>query len=118
MAREPSYSMLFDKAQAGQQQDQQDTRQQTTYQGVNPWKKETFNLTEQGQIYKRDPALAERLAKEAGKKLSGSETSEAWDGQTNPWAPGHKNLTHQGEAYRQNPQKAREMAAQYGYDLQ
>jgi hypothetical protein len=32
---------------------------------VNPWKKETFNLTAQGQIFRRDPALAERLKAEA-----------------------------------------------------
>ncbi len=36
---------------------------------ANPWKKETFNLTEQGRILKEDRALAERLAKEAGASL-------------------------------------------------
>jgi DNA-binding transcriptional MerR regulator len=31
----------------------------------NPWKKETFNLTEQGRIYRENPKLAEQLEKEA-----------------------------------------------------
>jgi hypothetical protein len=31
----------------------------------NPWKKETFNLTKQAEIFKKDPALAERLRSEA-----------------------------------------------------
>lgn len=31
----------------------------------NPWKKETFNLTEQGRIFKENPELAARLEKEA-----------------------------------------------------
>lgn len=34
--------------------------------GVNPWKRETRNLTEQGRIVKTDPQLAARLKKEAG----------------------------------------------------
>lgn len=33
---------------------------------VNPWKRETRNLTHQGQILKTDPQLAARLKKEAG----------------------------------------------------
>jgi hypothetical protein len=33
---------------------------------VNPWKKETRNLTQQGQILKSDPQLAARLKREAG----------------------------------------------------
>jgi hypothetical protein len=36
-----------------------------TYSGRNPWVKATFNLTEQGQIFKKDPALAARLMKAA-----------------------------------------------------
>ena len=39
-----------------------------TFQGstiTNPWGKETFNLTLQGQITKADPALAEKLKKQA-----------------------------------------------------
>lgn len=35
-------------------------------QGVNPFKKETFNLTEQGRLIKEDPAKARRFAKQAG----------------------------------------------------
>lgn len=33
---------------------------------VNPWAKETFNLTKQGEIYKSDPARAKVLMQEAG----------------------------------------------------
>ena len=33
---------------------------------ANPWKKDTFNLTLQGQILTGDPELAKRLKKEAG----------------------------------------------------
>lgn len=36
---------------------------------ANPWKKETFNLTEQGKIAKENPALAKQLAAAAGKSL-------------------------------------------------
>jgi hypothetical protein len=32
---------------------------------VNPWKTATFNLTDQGRILRADPALAERLKREA-----------------------------------------------------
>jgi hypothetical protein len=31
----------------------------------NPWKKETFNLTEQGRLFRENPKLAERLRQEA-----------------------------------------------------
>ena len=34
--------------------------------GTNPWKKETFNLTEQGRIYKENPTQARQLAAAAG----------------------------------------------------
>jgi flagellar motility protein MotE (MotC chaperone) len=34
----------------------------------NPWKKETFNLTEQGRILREDPEKAKRLMSEAGIK--------------------------------------------------
>ena len=33
---------------------------------VNPWAKDTFNLTKQGEIYKSDPARAKVLMQEAG----------------------------------------------------
>jgi len=32
----------------------------------NPWAKETWNLTKQGQIIKNDPALAEKYKAEVG----------------------------------------------------
>lgn len=32
----------------------------------NPWKKETFNLTEQGKIFRADPAQAKELMAAAG----------------------------------------------------
>ena len=35
---------------------------------VNPWKKETFNLTLQGKILREDPAKATRMKAEAGAK--------------------------------------------------
>jgi hypothetical protein len=35
---------------------------------VNPWSKQHWNLTHQGQIYKRDPDKAMRLAQAAGHK--------------------------------------------------
>ena len=38
--------------------------------GVNPWKKETLNLTAQGAMIKKDPAKAKRMAAEAGQKLN------------------------------------------------
>ena len=34
----------------------------------NPWKKETWNLSKQGEIFRKDPNLAVRLKKEAGVK--------------------------------------------------
>ena len=34
----------------------------------NPWKKETFNLTKQGEVLRKDPNLAIRLKAEAGVK--------------------------------------------------
>ncbi|MDO4267448.1 MAG: phage scaffolding protein [Eubacteriales bacterium] len=33
---------------------------------ANPWKKETFNLTEQGRIYKENPTMAKQMASAAG----------------------------------------------------
>ena len=40
-----------------------------THGGLNPWKKESFNATEQARIMKHDRAEAERLAAEAGQTL-------------------------------------------------
>lgn len=39
------------------------------YTGPNPWKRETRNLTKQGEIARDDPDLAQRLAREAGVNL-------------------------------------------------
>ena len=36
---------------------------------TNPWASDSFNLTEQGRILREDPALAKRLAGEAGRTL-------------------------------------------------
>lgn len=37
--------------------------------GSNPWAKDTWNLTEQGRVMQADPARAQRLAAQAGKKI-------------------------------------------------
>lgn len=37
---------------------------------ANPWQKASWNLTQQGQIYKADPDKARRLAAEAGRPLT------------------------------------------------
>ncbi|EJO5347147.1 phage scaffolding protein [Clostridium botulinum] len=37
-----------------------------TPQGYNPWKKESFNLTEQGKIFKENPEQAKQLMVQAG----------------------------------------------------
>jgi hypothetical protein len=36
---------------------------------ANPWKKETFNLTQQGVIFRNNPEQARKLAAEAGAKI-------------------------------------------------
>lgn len=38
---------------------------------INPFKKDTFNLTEQGKLFKENPALAKSLAQEAGINIGG-----------------------------------------------
>lgn len=35
----------------------------------NPWKKDSFNMTEQGKIYKENPALAKQMAADAGMQI-------------------------------------------------
>lgn len=40
---------------------------------VNPWRKETFNLTEQGKIFKENPAQARELMAAAGVPKMGKE---------------------------------------------
>ena len=37
---------------------------------VNPWKKESFNMTEQGKILRNDPVQAKQLASAAGITLN------------------------------------------------
>ncbi|MEW8955600.1 phage scaffolding protein [Clostridium sp.] len=37
-----------------------------TPQGYNPWKKETFNLTDQGKLFKENPEHAKQLMDQAG----------------------------------------------------
>jgi hypothetical protein len=37
--------------------------------GYNPWKKETWNLTEQSKIFRTDPERARNLARQAGETL-------------------------------------------------
>lgn len=39
------------------------------YSGVNPWKKETFNLTEQGKLFKENPAQAKEMMSAAGTQI-------------------------------------------------
>lgn len=38
-------------------------------QSKNPWAKDSFNLTEQGKIYKENPTLAKQMASEVGVQL-------------------------------------------------
>lgn len=45
---------------------------------MNPWSKQHWNLTRQGQIYKQDQAKAMRLAQAAGHKDALSACSSAW----------------------------------------
>lgn len=39
--------------------------------GPNPWKSESWNMTEQGRIFNTDPVKADKLAKAAGTKIGG-----------------------------------------------
>lgn len=39
---------------------------------ANPWSAEGWNMTKQGEIFKKDPTRAEQLAKAAGTKIGGS----------------------------------------------
>lgn len=66
MKQSEEYAMLFEGARQG-------GGSRTTGSGkgtVNPWAKDTLNLTEQGRIVKENPALAKQLAGEAGVTLS------------------------------------------------
>lgn len=39
---------------------------------ANPWKKDQWNMTEQGKIYRENPERAEQLAKQAGTTIGGA----------------------------------------------
>lgn len=56
----PDTSFLFDN------DDHRDPSQSKGKGIVNPWRRETFNLTEQGRIVTTNPGLAERMRLEAG----------------------------------------------------
>ena len=58
----------------------------------------SFNLTEQAQIWKRDPALADRM-------------KVAARGEVNPWLPGMRNLTEQTRITRDDPALAAKLKA-------
>lgn len=42
----------------------------------NPWSAENWNMTEQGQVYRADPAKADRMAKAAGSKIGGQKPTK------------------------------------------
>jgi len=42
----------------------------SSFEGINPWKKDSFNLTKQGEIVMKDPAKAAKLMQEAGVKVT------------------------------------------------
>jgi len=42
----------------------------SSFDGINPWKKDSFNLTKQGEIITKDPAKAAKLMQEAGVKVT------------------------------------------------
>lgn len=44
--------------------------------GENPWKRDSWNVTKQGQIIRQDPRKAEQLAKAAGTKVGGARPSK------------------------------------------
>lgn len=65
MKQSPEYAMLFSGGKAGAGSG---TLQYGGKSIDNPWKKETFNLTLQGKIFKENRELAMRLKSEAGVK--------------------------------------------------
>lgn len=46
-----------------------DSKRKAQERGPNPWKDESYNLTQQSRIFKENKPLAEKLAKEAGKPV-------------------------------------------------
>lgn len=109
MARNPEYSMMFSTEKAHQESQ---NRQEPGYSGVNPFRKETFNLTEQGRLVRENRALAVRLKAEAE-----GNTGKAQNKNANPWKKETFNLTEQGQIVRKNPELAKRLAAQAGKTL-
>jgi len=66
MKQDPQFAVLFEGGVAGAGSK---TERGGSGKQVNPWKKETLNLTEQGRIVRENPELAKRLATEAGAVL-------------------------------------------------
>lgn len=62
MKTNPEFAMLFKGGKYGTGSHNDNNGDS----GSNPWKKETFNLTEQGKILRSDPEKARRLAAAAG----------------------------------------------------
>lgn len=67
MKADPATAMLFEGASYGAGSHNTPGGTGTT---VNPWKEDTFNLTEQGKLVRENPDLAKSLAAKAGKKLN------------------------------------------------
>lgn len=67
VAQRPSEQHLF-KPKGGRGNDSPGAGNKPQSTATNPWKKENFNLTEQGRILTSNPALATRLKAEAGVK--------------------------------------------------
>lgn len=66
MKQDPQFAVLFEGGVTGAGSK---TERGGSGKQVNPWKKETLNLTEQGRIVRENPELAKRLATEAGAVL-------------------------------------------------
>lgn len=67
MKQDEAFAMLFE---GGIQGAGSGTKNGSGGRLKNPWKAETFNLTEQGKLVKDNPDLAKRLAAEAGVTLA------------------------------------------------
>lgn len=65
-ALKKSDSYLFEEEQKPQFSGIKPTDGSKTPQGYNPWKKDSFNLTDQGKIFKENPEQAKQLMAEAG----------------------------------------------------
>lgn len=60
---------LFEESKGGGSQTQSKGGASGGYTGVNPWAKETLNVTEQGKLYMKDKDLAIKLAAQHGYTL-------------------------------------------------